>query len=151
MTRGLPAVVVAILSASLLDASMPGASTGAQHPAPQEQAYRGAANLVSIFATVTDADGRLVTDLTRDDFEVRDNGRKQPLAVFSNELQPFSAVVMLDRSGSMDGEVPGTSDNRWEVAVQVVDTVTTAFDATINFGLATYSSCLPGGCSAGSI
>ncbi|HEX5217907.1 MAG TPA: VWA domain-containing protein [Vicinamibacterales bacterium] len=68
---------------------------------PASQAYRGAANLVSVFATVTDETGRLVTDLRREEFEVRDNGRVQPLTVFSNDLQPFTAVVMLDFSGSM--------------------------------------------------
>lgn len=70
---------------------------------------------------------------------------------FQIENVPPNVMVLLDRSGSMDGEVPGTSDNRWEVAVSVVQTVTTAFDDAINFGLATYSSCTGGGCSAGSI
>jgi Ca-activated chloride channel family protein len=73
------------------------APAGAQQP----PTFRVATDLVSIYATVTDRSGRLVTDLTRDDFEVRDNGRRQTLSVFSNDLQPFSAVVMIDRSGSM--------------------------------------------------
>ena len=64
---------------------------------------------------------------------------------------PPNVMILLDRSGSMNGEVPGSSDNRWEVAVSVVDTVTSAFDQSIRFGLATYSSCLPGGCSPGAI
>jgi Ca-activated chloride channel family protein len=65
--------------------------------------FRGGTELVSVYATVTDRTGRLVTDLTRDDFEVRDNGRRQTLTVFTNDLQPFSAVIMIDRSGSMAG------------------------------------------------
>ena len=44
---------------------------------------------------------RLVPDLTRDDFVITDNGKEQPLTFFSNEITPFSVVVMLDRSGSM--------------------------------------------------
>ena len=63
--------------------------------------FRATTDLVSIYATVTDRTGRLVTDLTRDDFRVTDNGRRQTLSTFSNDLQPFSAVVMIDRSGSM--------------------------------------------------
>lgn len=63
--------------------------------------YRGTADLVSVFATVVDEHGRLVTDLTQEDFEIRDNGSRRPLAVFSNAPAPFSAVIMLDRSGSM--------------------------------------------------
>lgn len=67
----------------------------------QGQPYRRAVDLVSIYATATDRDGRLVPDLTKDDFEVRDDGRQQPLTVFSNDLQPIICVVMLDRSFSM--------------------------------------------------
>ena len=51
--------------------------------------------------TVVDADNRLVTDLTRDDFEVYDNGRLQEITIFDNEVRPFTVVVMLDTSVSM--------------------------------------------------
>jgi Ca-activated chloride channel family protein len=62
---------------------------------------------VSVYATVLDpSDGRLVTDLTRDQFEVFDNGRLQPLTIFDNREQPISIVIMLDMSGSMSGNVP---------------------------------------------
>lgn len=70
---------------------------------------------------------------------------------FQLDAVPPNVMILLDRSGSMDGDVPGTSDNRWEVAVSVVESVTTTFDATVRFGLATYSSCTSPGCSAGSI
>jgi VWFA-related protein len=42
-----------------------------------------------------------VPDLTQEDFVVTDNGKEQPITVFSNEVMPFSVVVLLDRSGSM--------------------------------------------------
>ena len=58
-------------------------------------------------------------------------------------------MVLLDRSGSMSGDVSGTGLNRWEVATEAIFQVTTEFDADIRFGLTTYSSCIPGGCSAG--
>jgi len=64
---------------------------------------------------------------------------------------PPNMLILLDRSGSMDGEVAGTGMNRWEVAREAVRTVTMGFEAEIRFGLATYSSCLGGGCSAGAI
>jgi VWFA-related protein len=94
MTRRIAAVLASAGAAVVTLAAAP-------QQAPAGQAYRSVANVVSVFATVTDESGRLVTDLQRDDFEVKDNGRKQPLTVFSNDLQPFSAVVMLDFSGSM--------------------------------------------------
>jgi len=80
----------------VLAASAVGVLAGQQAPT-----FRGGTDLVSIYATVTDRDNRLVTDLTRTDFEIRDNGRRQPITFFTNDLQPFSAVIMIDRSGSM--------------------------------------------------
>jgi VWFA-related protein len=56
---------------------------------------------VAVYVTVTNAQGRLAPDLTRDDFEVDDNGVKQELTVFSNDIQPITAIMLLDRSGSM--------------------------------------------------
>jgi len=70
---------------------------------PQQPTFKSGARSVAVYATVTDKDGRLVPDLSRDDFEVRDNGKTQPISVFSNEVQPISVVMMLDRSGSMQG------------------------------------------------
>src|ERR1700730_4556555 len=56
---------------------------------------------VAVYATVTNAQGRLVPDLSRDDFAIDDNGKRQDLTVFSNDLQPITLVMLLDRSGSM--------------------------------------------------
>ena len=44
----------------------------------QQPVFRGASDVVRVFATVTDRDGRLVTTLTRDHFEVRDEGNRLP-------------------------------------------------------------------------
>jgi Ca-activated chloride channel family protein len=75
--------------------------------AGQEQpVFRGASDAVHVFVTVTDRDGRLVTTLTRDQFEVRDEGRPQPITVFDNSPQPVRLIVMLDVSGSMEGNLP---------------------------------------------
>ena len=71
--------------------------------AQQQPTFKSGARTVAVYATVTDRDGRLVPDLAREEFEVRDNGKPQPLTVFSNEVQPISVIVMLDRSGSMRG------------------------------------------------
>jgi Ca-activated chloride channel family protein len=54
-----------------------------------------------VYATVTDEVGRLVPDLHKDDFEIYDNGKPQPITLFANETQPIAIVLMLDRSGSM--------------------------------------------------
>ena len=70
--------------------------------ARQETQFRSANDSVPIYATVLNRDGHLVTDLTRDDFEVLDNGRTQPLTMFTNGVQPITVVLMLDRSGSVE-------------------------------------------------
>ena len=67
----------------------------------QQPTFRAGTQVVSLFATVTDAQKRLVPDLQQSDFEVFDNDKPQPLVFFQNETQPITVVVMLDTSGSM--------------------------------------------------
>ena len=69
--------------------------------AAQEPTFRSGSRIVPSYVTVVDANNRLVTDLTRDDFEVFDNGRPQEITIFDNEVRPFTVVVMLDTSVSM--------------------------------------------------
>jgi len=69
--------------------------------AQQEPTFRASTRTVPVYVTVTDAEGRLVPDLVRDDFEIFDNGKLQPISVFANDIQPIMVVLMLDRSGSM--------------------------------------------------
>jgi hypothetical protein len=70
---------------------------------------------------------------------------------FEIEAVPPNLLIMLDRSGSMDGSVPDTNLNRWEVAKVAIAQLTNGFDAKIRFGLATYSACVGNGCSAGTV
>lgn len=56
---------------------------------------------VAVYATVTGARGRLVPDLSRDDFAIDDNGKRQTLTLFANDIQPITLIMLLDRSGSM--------------------------------------------------
>ncbi len=67
----------------------------------QEATFRSGSRVVPSYVTVTDSNNRLVTDLTREDFEILDNGRRQELTIFDNEVRPISVVVMLDTSISM--------------------------------------------------
>jgi len=57
--------------------------------------------MVSIFASVLDRAGRLVTGLNRNDFAVYDNGERQAVSQFSREYIPVSVVILLDTSSSM--------------------------------------------------
>jgi Ca-activated chloride channel family protein len=65
----------------------------------------GSGAIVSIFATISDADRRLVPGLEIDDFEILDNDQPQPIVVFDNKVQPITVVVMLDTSASMTSSI----------------------------------------------
>jgi Ca-activated chloride channel family protein len=70
--------------------------------ASQEQPiFKSNVRTVPVYATVVDTSGRLVPDLEQTDFTILDNGKPADIALFSNESQPFTAVVMLDTSASM--------------------------------------------------
>jgi VWFA-related protein len=69
--------------------------------ASQQPTFKSGTRTVAVYTTVTDGAGRLVPDLTQEDFEIYDNGKLRPITVFSNEIQPITLVMMLDRSGSM--------------------------------------------------
>lgn len=72
-------------------------SLNAQDP----QKFKISTNIVALYATVMDADKRLVADLVQDDFEIYDNGKLQTITSFDNKPLPITVVVMLDSSGSM--------------------------------------------------
>lgn len=63
--------------------------------------FKGGIRTVAVYATAKDPNGRLAPDLTRDNFQVYDEGKLQALSVFANETQPITMVMLLDRSGSM--------------------------------------------------
>jgi VWFA-related protein len=69
--------------------------------APQEPTFSASNRTVAVYATVTNAEGRLVPDLPRGAFAITDNGKPQPLTLFANDVQPITLVMLLDRSGSM--------------------------------------------------
>jgi len=74
--------------------------------AEQQPLFRSGTQVVSLFATVVDAQKRLVPGLAKEDFEVLDNDKPQPLVFFQSETQPITVIAMLDTSGSMTGTIP---------------------------------------------
>jgi VWFA-related protein len=72
----------------------------------QQPTFRGTGEAVRVFVTVTDRDGKLVPGLTQDLFEIRDEGRPQPITLFDNTPQPIRLIAMLDVSTSMQGNLP---------------------------------------------
>lgn len=63
--------------------------------------FKSGVELVNVTASVTDRDGRFVSGLGKDDFNLFDNGERQEITQFSNERVPVSLGILLDSSGSM--------------------------------------------------
>ena len=80
----------------------------------------GTGAIVSVFATVTDAEQRLVPSLTKDDFEILDNDKPQPITVFQNTTQPITIVVMLDTSGSMTSSLKLLRDGAEQFLIRLM-------------------------------
>ena len=91
-------LIIAFLAAHVLDLS---AAQQSQQPV-----FRGTSDAVRVFVTVTDRDGRLITTLQQSDFEIRDEGKPQSITLFDNTPQPVRLIVLLDVSGSMEGNLP---------------------------------------------
>lgn len=100
--------VLALASAALLAAA---AFSFAQAPAKsgtarraqqgEEAQIRVEVNLVTVLASVTDANGRPIPDLPRESFEIYEEGVKQNLELFDPETsQPLDLVLMVDSSMS---------------------------------------------------
>ena len=59
-------------------------------------------NLVMIDATVKTKSGQIMSDLKKDDFEVREDGALQNLEVFSRDELPLNVALVLDLSDSIE-------------------------------------------------
>lgn len=92
MTRRLAlAVWIAVMTANV---------SAVQQPAP----FRSGIEIVYLDLTVTDASGAIVTGLTKDDFEIFDEGVRHEVAVFSDRPAPISLGILVDTSRSMTGD-----------------------------------------------
>jgi Ca-activated chloride channel family protein len=63
--------------------------------------FRAGTELVDLYVTATDRNGRLVPDLLQEEFVIVDEGDVQEVVLFENEVRPITVVIMLDTSASM--------------------------------------------------
>ena len=98
----------------------------AQRPSPPPPVFAVETEAVNVTVTVRDAKGNLVTDLTRDDFEVLDEGKPQDIQLFARAFDPgqdetlaLDLGMLLDTSESMLKELKLSQ----EAAVRFLDTV----------------------------
>jgi len=68
------------------------------------QTFRARIETVLVAVTVHDADNRLITGLSKDDFEMFEDNAPQAITQFTNQRVPVSLGVLLDASDSMRGQ-----------------------------------------------
>src|SRR5580700_1977789 len=76
-----------------------------QSQAPAEddnlQTFKAQVNVVNLFFNVKDKHGMLIPNLTKNDFEVLEDGKPQAIKYFSSESnQPLTLGIMIDTSAS---------------------------------------------------
>lgn len=72
---------------------------------PSTAIFKSGRDVVGVYVTVIDSQNRLVPDLEEEQFEILDNERPQAVTMFVNEFRPVTAVVLLDTSSSMTGNL----------------------------------------------
>lgn len=100
-----------------------------------QQVFRGGIDLVTFGVTVTGRNGELVTDLTRDDFLIVEDGQEQTLQQFApgtaegDEAAPtdLHPGLLLDTSGSMEADLRLART----AAIRFLNRLPTAADITL--------------------
>src|SRR5262245_17831806 len=112
--------LIALLGAALV---------AAQAPAPPGRVavFKSGVDVVNLAVTVTDDKGRFITDLGEVDFEVLEEGVRQPLTIFTREDLPVSLAILLATSASMETKL-GQAQS---AAVRFVRTLQPADEAQV--------------------
>ena len=99
----------------LFVAAIAASDISAQQPAPtppkeDDPVIRISTNLIQIDVTVTDKNGKLVTDLSQSDFELYENGEKQTISNFSIVSRSAGGATAGDAAGAPgDPSQPGNA------------------------------------------
>ena len=98
----------------------------------QQATFRAGTDLVSFSAIVTDRRGQFVTDLSRADFEILEDGRRQGVQYFARgddleEGPELHIGLLFDTSGSMDADIRLSRS----AAIRFLNTMSHAVDMTL--------------------
>ena len=91
-------MIRSIVPAVALALAVSGAGAAARH----QQVFRGGTDLVQLNVTVLNANQHFVGGLTRDDFQVFEDGVPQDISLFSSDRQPIALSILVDSSTSME-------------------------------------------------
>jgi VWFA-related protein len=108
-----------------------GTATYTARPAASQQVFRSGVDLTTFAVTVTDRKGNIVTDLTRDDFEIVEDDKPQTAEYFAqgdgDSAPEMHLGLMLDASGSMQNEMKLAQG----AAIKFLNMLPTAEDITL--------------------
>ena len=76
----------------------------------QQPSFRAGVDIVSLNVTVTDPQGRYVTDIGQDEFSVFEDGAKQDLTYFNRTNLPIALSLLIDSSASMEQRMENAQD-----------------------------------------
>lgn len=99
---------------------------------PAGQVFRTAVDLASFGVTVVDKKGDLAADLAREDFEVREDGQPQDVALFARgdaveSAPPLRLGLLFDTSSSMEENIAFSRS----AAIKFLNTLQEARDVTL--------------------
>ena len=92
---------IALLLTTVLSATLAAQTIQIQRQGPP---LKSSIELTVVTATVVDADGRLVPDLTQNAFQIFEDGVEQTITQFTHERVPLGLGLLLDVSDSMFGQ-----------------------------------------------
>ena len=131
--RILLVLAAAAAAAALLTGRSAASARELSAPAGGQQAtFRAGIDLVRLGVTVTDRRGEFIGDLTADDFEVLEDGRRQALTHFARgdengTAPPLHLGLLFDTSGSMGADIQLSRS----AAVKFLNTLSDAKDMTL--------------------
>jgi Ca-activated chloride channel homolog len=113
----------------------PGSQSAGSQSQKDESTYRVNVRLVNVFTTVTDSRGAPVADLSKDDFQLFEDGIPQTIKVFEKESSiPLSIALAIDTSPSTmrDFKLETTSARRFVHSILRNEDRLSVFEVTEN-------------------
>src|SRR5262245_804047 len=131
VTRRVMATIVMGVAVALASGSTPQAQPKSKSDPTPQITFRSGVEVVTISATVRDRRGRVVKDLSKEDFDVRDTGVSRAIRDFYAGEAAVSLGVLLDISGSM--AVGGNMDRARQAVNVALHNLRSGFDEAALF------------------
>jgi VWFA-related protein len=108
-----------------------------QQGPPTQQPLQVQTTIVNVFATVRDKHNAILSDLTKDDFKIYEDGVEQKVAYFTKEVDmPITLGVLIDTSGSMSNILGAEQDAASRFVKEVMrkkdEAMVISFDLDVN-------------------